>query len=95
MSLAIDPDVVIIGGGMSRAGEQLIGPLRRAIRRIIHIPVEMTVLASTLGSEAVVMGAVLQALGVASETLFEVDGLPEPALDYRLVAAGEAERNAA
>jgi hypothetical protein len=39
--------------------------------------------------------AVLQALGVASETLFEVDGLPEPALDYRLVAAGEAERNAA
>ncbi|MEU8523982.1 ROK family transcriptional regulator [Streptomyces sp. NPDC048629] len=65
--LILDPGRVVIGGGVSQAGETLLGPLRRHLRGRTLVPV--TVEASALGERSVALGAVRQALGAAEERL--------------------------
>lgn len=60
MVLALDPDVVVIGGGLSRAGELLAEPVRRHLGSRCLFPPK--VVASELGDEAVALGAVRLAL---------------------------------
>ena len=58
----INPEVVVIGGDMARAGELLLGPARIGLRRHALDPVAQTpVLASELGERASLAGAVLLA----------------------------------
>ncbi|MEU8377790.1 ROK family transcriptional regulator [Streptosporangium sp. NPDC048865] len=58
--LALDPQMVVVGGGYSRSADVLIEPLRRELDRwCIRTP---EVRMSTLGDEAVVLGAVRLAL---------------------------------
>ncbi|MFJ7493349.1 ROK family protein [Streptomyces sp. NPDC097727] len=63
--LVLDPGRVVIGGGVSRAGDTLLGPVRRHLRSHTLVPVELN--ASVLGERAVAMGAVRHALDVAEE----------------------------
>jgi glucokinase len=61
LSLVVNPARVVIGGGLSRAGEALLAPLRVALRQratIVH-PAEVT--ASVLGDRGGVIGAALLA----------------------------------
>jgi glucokinase len=55
---SIGPHRIIIGGGVSQAGELLLDPIRRTIRERVHImPVEQVeVLQSQLGNNAGVIG---------------------------------------
>ncbi|MFJ2267042.1 ROK family transcriptional regulator [Streptomyces sp. NPDC098085] len=63
--LVLDPGRVVIGGGVSRAGDTLLDPVRRHLRT--HTLVPVTVSASALGERAVATGAVRRALDVAEE----------------------------
>ena len=61
LSLVVSPALVVIGGGLSRAGEELLAPLRVALRQrvtIVH-PADVTV--SVLGDRGGVIGAALLA----------------------------------
>ncbi len=58
--LILDPGVVIVGGGISRAGETLLGPVRRHLRQRLLTPVDLRL--SELGERAVALGAVRHAL---------------------------------
>jgi glucokinase len=61
VSLLVGPAVVVIGGGLSRAGHALLDPLRVAMRQrtsVVH-PAEVT--ASALGDRGGVIGAALLA----------------------------------
>lgn len=61
VSLLVGPALVVVGGGLSRAGEALVGPLRLALRErtpVVH-PAEVTV--SALGDRGGVIGAALLA----------------------------------
>jgi glucokinase len=61
LSLVVGPALVVIGGGLSRAGEALLDPLRVALRQrstVVH-PADVT--ASTLGDRGGVIGAALLA----------------------------------
>ncbi|GGV38111.1 transcriptional regulator [Kitasatospora herbaricolor] len=58
--LLLDPGRVIIGGGLSIAGESLLAPVRHHLAR--HILLPANVVASTLGDRAVAQGATLFAL---------------------------------
>ncbi len=61
VSLLVGPALVVIGGGLSRAGEALLGPLRVALQQrtpLVH-PADVT--ASALGDRGGVIGAALLA----------------------------------
>lgn len=58
--LALDPQMVVLGGGFSRSADVLLEPLRKELdKHCIRTP---EVLASTLGEESVALGAVRLAL---------------------------------
>ena len=65
--LVLDPGRVVIGGGVSRAGDTLLEPVRKHLRAHALVPVALN--ASMLGERAVALGAVRHALDVAEERL--------------------------
>jgi predicted NBD/HSP70 family sugar kinase len=60
MALVLNPELVIVGGGVARAGELLIDPLRRRVERMTRLPPRIQ--AGTLAERAVVVGAIRVAL---------------------------------
>ncbi len=67
--LALDPQLVVLGGGFSRSADVLLEPLRREIeKRCVRIPEIVT---SALGDEAVALGAVKHSLEHLQEHLFD------------------------
>lgn len=72
MVLTLDPELVVLGGGFSRSGDVLLGPLRQALEPLcIRLP-ELRV--SVLGDECVVVGASCHALDYLDGELFGADG---------------------
>ena len=73
--VVLDPRTVIVGGGLSRAGETLLRPLERELAGLVPIPPHVVL--SDLGEQAVAYGAVRLAVlkieehlfGIATETL--------------------------
>jgi predicted NBD/HSP70 family sugar kinase len=71
--VVLNPSTVIVGGGISRAGEQLRGPLERRIHALVPVPPR--VILSQLGDEAVALGGVRLALQQVEQTLFDFAAL--------------------
>jgi predicted NBD/HSP70 family sugar kinase len=71
--VVLNPETVIVGGGISRAGEQLRGPLEKRIRALVPVPPR--VILSQLGDEAVALGGVRLALQQVEQTLFDYAAL--------------------
>lgn len=71
MSIVLDPELVIIGGGVSQAGDILLAPLRRHISA--RVPVMPEIVPSTFGDGAVALGAVRLALDHAYDRLFSTE----------------------
>ena len=66
----LNPSTVIVGGGVSRAGDRLLEPLERRIADLVPVPPRVVL--STLGDEAVALGAARLALQAVEERLFDV-----------------------
>jgi predicted NBD/HSP70 family sugar kinase len=81
VAMAIDPDMIVIGGGLSQAGGVLLDPLRQAVNAAIPVPVMPSIVASELGAESVLLGTLVRAFGVTSAPLYGSDNLPEPVID--------------
>jgi len=60
---ALDPEVVVFGGGLSREGEALLGRVREVVYRMV--PVRPEIVVSALGDDAQLYGAVRAALEAA------------------------------
>lgn len=67
--LVLDPGLVVVGGGVSRAGTVLFDAVRRHLRRLLLVPVELR--ASALREHGVALGAVRMALDGAERRLVE------------------------
>ncbi|MFD3533801.1 ROK family protein [Streptomyces sp. NPDC058664] len=74
MVLTVNPDLVVIGGGLSRAGEALARPVRDHVEQLCLDPPQVAT--STLGTEAVALGAVRLALEHLNLQLFGSHGVP-------------------
>jgi glucokinase len=61
VSLVVAPSLVVIGGGLSRAGNALLDPLRVALRQRTPVVRPAEVAVSTLGDRGSVIGAALLA----------------------------------
>ena len=65
----LDPEIVVIGGGASHAGEILLAPLRAAFTASVEgadVRPEVPIVPATLGNQAGAIGAALLALEAAS-----------------------------
>jgi predicted NBD/HSP70 family sugar kinase len=71
--VVLDPATVIVGGGISRAGERLRAPLEERIHALV--PVAPRVILSQLGDEAVALGGVRLALQTVEHALFDFASL--------------------
>ncbi|MFB8036983.1 ROK family protein [Streptomyces sp. NPDC056004] len=70
MVLTMDPEMVVVGGGLSRGGSLLTGPLADRLARLCLFPIEVA--ASGLGDEAAALGGVRLALDAVERELFDV-----------------------
>ncbi|WP_316525942.1 ROK family transcriptional regulator [Kitasatospora brasiliensis] len=69
LSAVLDPDLVVLGGGIGNSADLLLEPLERALHRLA--PMRPTLAPSALGEEAVLLGAVSTALETARPEVFE------------------------
>jgi predicted NBD/HSP70 family sugar kinase len=64
----LDPELVILGGGIGRNGDLLLEPIERELRQLL--PFRPRVVVSALGEDAVLRGAVAIALEVTRDRVF-------------------------
>jgi predicted NBD/HSP70 family sugar kinase len=71
----LDPQCVVLGGGIGGNGDLLIKPMEKRLRALMRLP-PPTIVVSSLGEDAVVLGALATALSTAREKVFAsaVDG---------------------
>ncbi|WP_051711420.1 ROK family transcriptional regulator [Streptomyces sp. NRRL S-350] len=65
----LDPDLVVLGGGIGSSADLLLEPLEQALHRLA--PMRPTLAPSLLGEDAVLLGAVATALDTARPEVFE------------------------
>jgi predicted NBD/HSP70 family sugar kinase len=65
----LDPELVVLGGGIGRNGDLLIAPMERVLRKLLRMP-PPPLMVSALGDDAVVLGALAIALARARENVF-------------------------
>lgn len=65
LQLILDPDLIVVGGGLSRAGEPLLSAVETHLRTRTLAPPRLAL--SSLGDTAVVLGAVRSALSEVDE----------------------------
>jgi glucokinase len=92
----LDPEIVVLGGGLSHAGELLLEPVGRVVSRIVpNVP---CLAISALGDEAQLMGSLCSAMEIAEARLFAIAARPaqrDLLAEAGGVAAGPAGRTAA
>lgn len=89
LALVIDPDVVVLGGGISRAGALIMPNLRKAVNSHIKIPVQPKLVASEFGAESVVIGTIVHALGMAGEVIYGTRETSLPDMDLKPAMAAK------
>ena len=53
------PDIIVIGGGISKEGENLLEPLRKKLREEVAFDYETEIVAAKLGNDAGIVGAAM------------------------------------
>jgi predicted NBD/HSP70 family sugar kinase len=75
MALLLNPEVVVISGGVAAAGETLVAPLRRQLEQSVRMPPRLE--ASPLAARGPLIGAIRHALDAVETRL--LDGLAQTA----------------
>ncbi|MFE3052167.1 ROK family protein [Nocardia sp. NPDC059239] len=69
VTAVLDPDVIVVGGGLGRSADLLLDQVRAALQRTT--PLRPTVRPSELGDDAVLLGAIATALRTARPLVFD------------------------
>ncbi|MEU6173596.1 ROK family transcriptional regulator [Streptantibioticus parmotrematis] len=69
LAAVIDPELVVIGGAVGRNGDLLLAPIRTHLRDLT--PLRPRVVASALGDDAVLLGAIATAAETARDHVFD------------------------
>lgn len=78
MVLTLDPEVVVVGGALSLAGDVLLRRLRRHLDHLLTVPYRPELLPARLVTEGAVAGALGHAFDLASEQIFGIPAMPPP-----------------
>ena len=81
----LDPGLVVFGGGLSHGGDLLLDPVRAVVARVVpNVP---SIVISSLGDDAQLMGSIYSAMEVAEARLFAMAGTPGSSAPPQLAAA--------
>ncbi|MFI6296009.1 ROK family protein [Nonomuraea sp. NPDC050790] len=69
LALLLNPELIVIGGGVAAAGEQIAEPIRRRLPQMTFLPPRLEV--SVLGDRAVTAGALRTALDTVENSLLD------------------------
>lgn len=64
----LNPDLILLGGGIANAGQIVLGPIREAVARFAPRPPAVQL--SDLGGDGTVFGAIRRAIDIADEATF-------------------------
>ncbi len=78
--MTIDPEMIVIGGGLSKAHGQLLEPLRKVLAGHTGLPFEIPVVEARLGAEAAAHGALVHAFREHATRIYGIDAIPAPAI---------------
>lgn len=78
--MTIDPEMVVVGGGLSKARGQLLEPLRRALAGHTGLPFEVPLVEARLGAEAAAHGALVHAFREHASLIYGFNAIPAPAI---------------
>jgi len=84
VGLTVDPDLIVIGGGLSAAGDVLMSDLGAECALLVTRQVQPPMVASTLGMNGVALGGLVRALQLVSQRLYGSRDIAVP----RLTIAG-------
>lgn len=76
--MAVDPAVVVIGGGLSLARERLLSPLREAVTRHIGLPIDVPIVGARLGAGAAAHGALVYAFTRCTTDIYGIPQMSSP-----------------
>lgn len=80
VGLTVDPDFIVIGGGLSAAGDVLLRNLRAECALLVTRQVQPPMVASTLGMNSVALGGLVRALELVSQRLYGSRDIAVPTL---------------
>jgi predicted NBD/HSP70 family sugar kinase len=83
----LDPEVIVIGGGLTQSGRDFVTPLEDRLRN--SVPYPPSLVRSALGDDAVARGAAVLALSIAKHRLAARDGASTPQPEPRRIGALE------
>ena len=69
ITAVLDPELIVLGGGIGKRGELLLAPLERRLQQLT--PLRPRVVASKLGDDSVLLGSIAIALEVAHKLVFQ------------------------
>lgn len=78
LTMTVDPAMIVIGGGLSAAHEQLLDPLRTALPRHLGLPIQIPIAEARLGAEAAAHGALVHAFTRHSADVYGIPDMPVP-----------------
>ncbi|RCS75024.1 ROK family transcriptional regulator [Brachybacterium alimentarium] len=76
--LTLDPELVVVGGGLSRAGETFLDPLRRNLHHLLMSPDQPDLVPARLTADGSLIGALGRAFEHGSARITGVVGVPAP-----------------
>ena len=71
VATVVDPELIVLGGGIANAGAALLDPVERAVRAAVPFPPRIVL--SELGDDGAALGAVRRALDAVDERHFSFD----------------------
>ncbi len=80
VAMAVDPEMILIGGGLSLAEEALLVPLRAEVTRLIGESVGIPLRPARLGPDAATYGALVHAFADHSESVYGLHLSPVPTI---------------
>lgn len=78
LTLSVDPALIVIGGGLSEAGDQLLHPLRGAVSSHLRLGFDIPLVKADLGAAAPVYGALVHAFREKATAIYGVPAIPVP-----------------
>ncbi|HEU0000283.1 MAG TPA: ROK family transcriptional regulator [Ktedonobacteraceae bacterium] len=69
ITAVLDPQLIVLGGGIGQRGELLLPPLERRLQQLT--PLRPRIVASKLGDDSVLLGSIATALEVAHNLVFQ------------------------